>query len=141
MHIVFSTKGRANLIFADMQERLWAFVGGIARQNEMTANVIGGTDNHLHLLLSLSSTVPIAKAVQLIKGGSSKWVHDTFPQCDSFAWQEGYGAFSVSTSMIDSVTDYIGGQMRHHRVRTFEEEFVELLERHGVEYDSRYVFD
>jgi len=80
------------------------------------------------------------RAVQLIEGGSSKWVHDTFPCQKKFGWQEGYGAFSVSASQVPKTIAYINNQKEHHRKKTFQEEFLELLKKHGIEYDSRYVF-
>jgi REP element-mobilizing transposase RayT len=101
---------------------------------------IGGTRDHIHALLSLTSSMGFAKAVQLIKGGSSKWVHDMFPKHRDFAWQEGYGAFSVSVSQVARTVAYIQNQKEHHRIKTFQEEFRELLDRHGIEYDSRYLF-
>jgi REP element-mobilizing transposase RayT len=97
-HCVFSTKERRRLITPVLRERLWPFLGGIARQNEMKAIEIGGVEDHVHILLSLPSTMAISKSLQLIKGGSSKWVHETFPEPRLFAWQEEYGAFSVSFS-------------------------------------------
>jgi REP element-mobilizing transposase RayT len=106
----------------------------------MRALAVGGTDDHLHALLSLPSTMAIAKAVQLIKGGSSKWIHDTFPSLRRFAWQEGYGAFSVSSSQVNKTIAYIDNQKEHHRKRSFQEEFIQLLVKHGIEYDPRYVF-
>ena len=106
-HCVFSTKERRPLITPALRERLWPFLGGIARQNEITALAIGGVEDHVHILLSLPSTVAIAKALQLIKGGSSKWVHETFPEHRLFAWQEKYGAFSVSVSQLDKIIQYI----------------------------------
>jgi putative transposase len=90
-HCAFSTKGRRPWITADLQARLWPFMGGIARKNDMKALVVGGVEYHAHILVSLPSTMPIARAIQLIKGGSSKWVHETLPECGDFAWQEGYG--------------------------------------------------
>lgn len=99
-HIIFSMQQRTPAILAESRERLWSFIGGIARKNEMKALVIGGTADHVHILLSLPATMALSKAVQLIKGGSSKWVHDTFPNQRRFAWQEGYGAFSVSVSHL-----------------------------------------
>jgi len=96
--------------------------------------------DHVHVLLSLPATLSVAKAIQLIKGGSSKWIHDQFPQYRKFAWQDGYGAFSVSASQVKSVTNYIKGQKEHHRKRTFEEEFLEFLDKYAVEYDRRYLF-
>lgn len=140
IHAVFSTKERKNLIPSDVQPRLWAYLGGIARENGMRAVAAGGTDNHAHVLLSLPSTMPISKALQLIKGGSSGWVHETFPLCRSFEWQEGYGAFSVGQSMIGATVEYIKNQRRHHQTTTFEEEFITFLDRHQVEYDPQYVF-
>src|SRR5436190_17279619 len=94
-HCVFSTKNRAKIITSELQERLWPYMGGIARDNGMKALAIGGIEDHVHLLLSLPSTLAIAKAIQWIKGNSSKWVHETFPDLAHFAWQEGYGAFSI----------------------------------------------
>ena len=99
-HCVFSTKQRRNTITPDLQERLWPYFGGIARENKMRALSVGGIEDHVHVLLSLPSTMPISKAMHLIKGGSSKWVHDTFPEHHAFAWQEGYGAFSIGVSHV-----------------------------------------
>jgi putative transposase len=115
-------------------------MGGIARENGMKALAIGGTQDHVHTLLSLPATISVAKAIQLIKGGSSKWIHDQLPKYRKFEWQDGYGAFSVSASQIETVVRYIDEQKEHHRKRTFEEEFLEFLDKHGVEYDRRYVF-
>ena len=140
LHCVFSTKGRRRLITADLQERLWPFLGGIAREQGFKALAIGGVEDHVHLLLSLPATLPIAKAIQLVKGASSKWVHDTFPKHRGFAWQEGYGAFSIGVSQVDATTKYIRSQAEHHRKTTFQEEFRMFLKRHGIEYDERYVW-
>lgn len=89
LHSIFSTKTRRNLIPADVQPRLWAYIGGIARDNDITALAVGGTDNHVHALLAIPATLTIAKAMQLIKGGSSLWLRATFPTLAGFAWQEG----------------------------------------------------
>ena len=140
-HCVFSTKERQSLISPQLRERLWPFLGGIARQNEMTAMEIGGMPNHVHLLLSLPSTLSIAKAMQLIKGGSSKWVHDTFPEHRRFGWQVKYGAFSVSVSRLDETVAYIKNQEEHHRRMTFQEEFVIFLKKHQITYDERYLWE
>ena len=140
-HCVFSTKERRPLITPPLRERLWPFLGGIARQNKMKALEIGGVEDHIHLLLSLSATLPISKAMQLIKGGSSKWVHEIFPEHRLFAWQEKYGAFSVSVSQLDHIVQYIKGQEEHHRKMTFREEFLALLNKHRIEYDERYLWD
>ena len=140
MHCTFSTKERYPFIDSELESRLWPYIGGIARQNKMKALAIGGIEDHLHALLSLPAMMSFAKAVQLIKGGSSKWIHDTIPKYRKFSWQEGYGAFSVSASQVERTIAYINGQKEHHRRRTFKEEFLMLLEKHGIEYDSRYLF-
>ena len=106
----------------------------------MKALAIGGKNDHIHALLSLPATMSFAKAVQLIKGGSSKWMHDTFAKYRRFEWQEGYAAFSVSTSQFARTIAYINNQKEHHRKKTFEEEFIQLLDGHGIAYDKRYVF-
>ena len=140
-HCVFSTKERRPLIAPSLQERLWPFLGGIARQNKMKAIEIGGVPDHVHVLLSLPSTLAIAKALQLIKGGSSKWVHDTFREHWRFGWQVKYGAFSVSVSQLDKTIQYIRNQEAHHRKMTFQEEFVALLKKHRIAYDERYLWE
>ncbi|HWW03573.1 MAG TPA: IS200/IS605 family transposase [Candidatus Acidoferrum sp.] len=140
-HCVFSTKDRRPLIKQSLQERLWPFLGGIARQNGMKAMEIGGVADHVHLLLSLPSTLSIAKALQFIKGGSSKWVHETFPQHPLFGWQIKYGAFAVSVSLLDKTIRYIQSQAEHHRSMTFQEEFLSLLKKHRIAYDERYLWE
>jgi putative transposase len=140
-HCVFSTKERRPQITASLQERLWPFLGGIARQNNMRAIEIGGVPDHVHMLISLPPTIPIAKAMQLIKGGSSKWVHETFPEQRLFGWQVKYGAFSVSVSQIDKIVSYIKSQPEHHRRTSFQEEFLALLKKHRIEYDERYLWE
>jgi putative transposase len=135
---VFSTKGRARLIPSAMQPRLWAFAGGIARKNGFKALTIGGTDDHLHVLLSLPPAMPLAKAVQLLKGASSRRMNETCR--NRFAWQEGYGAFSIGISQRGDTVRYIEAQAEHHRKRDFQAEFVAFLKRNGVEYDPRFVW-
>jgi len=139
-HVVFSTHERRATIHEEFREKLWAYVGGIARKNGMKAIAVGGTSDHLHVLLSIPATIALAKAVQLIKGGSSKWVHDHYPQHRAFAWQEGYGAFSVGISQVEETVAYILNQEKHHRRRTFQEEFLAFLKKHKIEYDPRYVW-
>jgi putative transposase len=139
-HCVFSTKERAKLITPELQERLWPYMGGIARDNGMTALAIGGIEDHVHILLSLPSTLALAKAIQLVKGNSSKWLHETFPHMSHFAWQEGYGAFSIGISQLDTTITYIQNQQKHHRRKTFQEEFLSFLKKHHIEYDPRFVW-
>ena len=141
MHCVFSTKDRHKTMSPQFQERLWPYVGGIARKNAIKALEVGGVEDHMHLLLSLPATMGVAKAMQLLKGGSSKWVHDNFPRLRAFAWQEGYGAFSIGKSQMADTVDYIRSQERHHRRITFQEEFLAFLKKHEIEYDERYIWD
>lgn len=105
----------------------------------MKALIIGGTDDHVNLLLSLPSTKPIAKAMQEIKSSSSKWMRE---QCrvKDFAWQEGYGAFSISQSLISVILQYIANQQEHHKKHDYQEEFLAILKKHQIEYDPRYVW-
>jgi REP element-mobilizing transposase RayT len=140
-HCVFSTKQRRPLISAPLRDRLWPYLGGIARENGMKALEIGGVQDHVHVILSLPSTRCLAKALQLLKGGSSKWVHDNFPEHRLFGWQVKYGSFSVSVSQLDKTIQYIRNQEAHHRRMTFQEEFLALLKRHRVEYDPRYLWE
>ncbi len=138
IHCVFSTKQRHNSIPTEIQARLWSFVGGIARKNGFKAVAVGGTANHVHILLSLPTTMPLAKAVQLLKGGSSKWMNETGN--GNFAWQEGYGAFTVGISQQRHTIEYINSQAKHHEKRSFEEEFLAFLKKHGIDYDPKYVW-
>jgi len=140
VHFVFSTKDRQKIITSDFRERLWAFLGGIARENKMKALAVGGTADHIHILLTLPATITIAKAIQLLKGGSSKWVHETFPMHRHFAWQQGYGAFSINVSRTKDTLAYIHRQDQHHRTKSFEAEFLIFLKAHGIEYDERYIW-
>lgn len=103
----------------------------------MKALAIGGVSDHVHMLLSIPTTLSTAKAVQLLKGNSSKWIHQTFPKLRTFEWQEGYGAFSIGISAVDATIAYIRNQTEHHRTHTFREEFMSMLRRHGFEYDER----
>jgi REP element-mobilizing transposase RayT len=138
IHCVFSTKERRSLIKDEFQPRLWSFLGGIARKNGFKTIAIGGTTNHVHILLSIPATIPLSKAVQLLKGGSSKWINEI--EGGRFAWQEGYGAFTVGISQEADTIRYINSQREHHRRRSFEEEFVAFLNKHRIEYDPKYVW-
>jgi len=139
-HCVWSTHERRKTVSHDLRERFFPYMGGIARENDMKTLAIGGMDDHVHVLLSVPAVLSVAKAIQLIKGGSSKWIHDTFPSRRDFAWQEGYGAFSISVTHVRQAIQYINRQEEHHRKKTFEEEFLGLLKKHGIKYDERYVW-
>jgi len=135
IHYVFGVKHREKLITETLAERLYPYMAGIARENGMKTLAIGGTKDHVHILLSLPTTISIAKAIQLIKGGASKWIHDTFPEMRHFAWQEGYGAFSIGVSQAPDTIEYIARQKEHHRVKTFQEEYAAFLKKHGMDFD------
>ncbi len=135
MHVVFSTKGRARLIPAEIQSDLWAYLGGIARFRGMTALAVNGVEDHAHLLLSLPATMPLAKAVQLLKAGSSKWLNE---RLSGSQWQEGYGAFSIGVAQLDATRSYIKRQAEHHKRRDFQAEFLAFLKKHRIDYDPRY---
>lgn len=141
MHCVFSTKNRAPMITPDLQQRLYDYIGGIARKNKMTLLAAGGMFDHIHLLLSLPRTLDIAHAMQLIKGGSSKWIHDEFSDHRSFEWQEGYGAFSIGIGEVERTVKYIANQAEHHKNKDFQTEYISFLDAHAIEYDLRYVLD
>lgn len=113
-------------------------MGGIARAHGAKALAIGGMEDHVHILLSLPATIPIAKAVQLIKAGSSKWMREQKGQ-RLFAWQEAYGAFNVGVSQVNATIQYIINQAEHHKKKTFSEEFISFLDKHAIDYNERYV--
>ena len=138
---VFSTKERRPMITPELQSRLFQYMGGIARENKIKLLAAGGIADHVHLLISGHATISISKALQLIKGGSSKWIHETFPKHRMFEWQEGYGAFSIGISDVERTINYINNQAEHHGKMDFKKEFLAFLKRHEIEYDERYIFD
>ena len=140
-HFVFSTAGRRNLVPQDNLSRLHAYMGGIVGNLKGTAISVGGTANHAHVLAILPPTFAPAKAVGAIKANSSGWAHVTFPTMADFRSQEGYAAFTVSRSQSEKVAVYIQNQAAHHETQTFEEELIAFYERHGIDYDPRFVFD
>jgi REP element-mobilizing transposase RayT len=139
-HIVFSTKNRARHIKPEIERRVWEYIGGIARENKMTALQVGGIEDHIHALILAPPALAPSKIVQLLKGGSSLWIHTEFPELRNFAWQDGYGAFSVNKSILADVERYIQNQRAHHQKMSFQEEYLEFLNKHGVDYDERYVW-
>ena len=140
LHLVFSTKDRQPLLAAEIQPRLHAYLAGTLNAISCPAIQVGGMPDHVHLLLRLSSTIPVADVVKAAKIESSKWMKENANQ-PQFAWQAGYGVFSVSASQVESVTQYITNQAEHHRTRTFQDEFRKFLENHQLEYDEAYVWD
>jgi REP element-mobilizing transposase RayT len=139
-HIIFSTKNRHPWINPQIEQRLWEYLGGIARQHKMSALQIGGAPDHIHSLILAPATLSPSQIAQRLKGDSSKWIHGTFSGFRKFAWQDGYGAFTVSKSQLPPSIQYIQNQKEHHRKRTFQEEFLALLQKHGIQYDERYLW-
>jgi len=139
-HFVFSTKNRRDLISPDIENRVWSYIGGIARNRGATALQVGGIANHIHALIGSPPALAPSKIAQWIKADSSYWIHQEFPFLHDFAWQDGYGVFSVCKSHAPNVIEYIKNQRDHHERSTFEDEFVQLLKLHEIEYDERYLF-
>jgi putative transposase len=131
VHVVFSTKGRARAIREELQPKLWAYMAGIARNHGMHALAIGGMDDHVHALVHIPGSMSIAKAVQVLKANSSRWINAG--RKSRFEWQEGYAAFSVSRSQIPRLMKYIANQKEHHKKRDFAAELAVLLKKHGLE--------
>ncbi len=141
LHIIFSTKERQPLITPDLAPRLYEYLGGVVRGNGCCLTTSGGVADHVHLLVTIDRVITIADLVRELKAASSRWIHDTFPQLGGFAWQSGYGAFSVSVSQIEVVKAYIARQAEHHKTVTFQDEYRVFLKKHGLEWDERYVWD
>ena len=139
-HFIFSTKNREPWIVPDIEQRVWPFIGGIARKHKMTALQVGGVDDHIHALVTAPPTIAPFQIAQYLKGESSKWIHEEFSELYKFGWQDGYGAFTVSKSNIPEVIRYIQNQREHHRRKTFQEEYLDFLRKSGIEYDERYLW-
>jgi REP element-mobilizing transposase RayT len=140
VHVVFSTKSRADLIAPDIEERLFAYISGIVEKNGCKLILANGTTNHIHRLISLGKTMDISDLIGDIKRASSLWAKENGGPA-AFYWQEGYGAFSIGQSQVAAVMKYISRQKQHHAKQDFKEEFRGLLKRYQVEYDERYVWD
>jgi REP element-mobilizing transposase RayT len=140
-HIVFSTKNRVSLNRKELQPDLYAYIGGIVRGEGGTLIEIGGIPDHVHLLAKLKPTVSISEMLKKIKANSSGWVNQEKLKMRKFGWQDGYAAFSVSESQVAVLRRYIREQEQHHRGQSYQDEFLALLERHGIEYDERYLWD
>jgi putative transposase len=140
-HLIFSTKGREPLLDSETRGRLFDYVGGILKDEGSRLLAAGGMPDHTHWLASLHQRSSVADVLRLIKTNSSKWLRLTFPEQERFAWQAGYGAFSVSLSNLEKVEAYLRGQEEHHRTVTFQQEYVNFLKKHGIAYDERYLWD
>ena len=139
-HVVFSTKERRPFITPELMPRLAGYVGGIIRAGAGNLLAANGSGDHLHMCVRLTQTVSLADSVRLIKTNSSKWIHGEVAGLRAFAWQDGYGAFTVSRSATDDVIRCIQAQAEHRQKMTFQEEFLSLLRKHDIEYDERYIW-
>ena len=137
IHCVFSTKDRRAIIKPEQQEKLWAYLLGIARNLGIESLAIGGTGDHVHVLVAIPAAASVAELMSKLKANSSRWMRE---HGTDFSWQEGYGAFSVGASQIGMVKNYIHHQAEHHKTRSFEEEFIALLQKYDVRYDPKYMF-
>jgi putative transposase len=141
VHLIFSTKQRQRLITEGVRQPLHAYMATVLQNFNCPPVLINTVEDHAHMLLELGRTVAISKAVEEVKTTSSKWVKTQGVGFAGFAWQSGYGAFSVSESNVTAVREYIANQREHHRIKSFQEEYREFLEKHGISFDERYVWD
>ncbi len=141
VHVVFSTKNRADLITSEVEPDLFAYIGGILNNNHSKLLAANGTMNHIHLLASLGKTISLSELVGDIKRGSSVWIKKEGSEFRNFHWQDGYGAFSIGQSQVEAVMRYIARQKEKHAKKSFEDEFRGFLKSYGIEYDERYVWD
>ncbi|MGH9897750.1 MAG: IS200/IS605 family transposase [Pyrinomonadaceae bacterium] len=138
-HLIFSTKERMSMISKEWRDNLHAYLGGIVKGLNGVPLAIGGADDHVHLLVGLKSSHRLDYFLRDLKADSSEWVHKEIEK-RKFAWQKGYGALSISPSNIEGVKRYIFNQEEHHRHKTFQEEYIELLQTSSIEYDERYLW-
>ena len=139
-HVVFSTAGRAPFLADAIRPDMHAYLGGILRELHAVPIAIGGTADHVHLLMRLPADLAVADCLRVVKTNSSRWAKERWPQRRSFAWQGGYGAFSVSESQRGAVISYIQDQARHHRRISFQQEFLAMLKKHDLEFDEQYLW-
>lgn len=141
LHVVFSTKNREKTIVKSLRAELHAYLAGICRAKGSQAYRVGGTSDHVHIACTLPRTLTMAKLVEEIKKPSSSWMKQQSSGSPHFAWQAGYGIFSLGQSQLPVLIKYIDNQEEHHRTKSFKEELLEFLEKYGVEYDEKYLWD
>ena len=141
LHIIFSTKDRESWLDSDVRPRMHAYLAAVCRDLGAQLVRVGGVADHVHIVTTLPRTLSQAQMIERIKKVSSKWIKTLDARYRGFFWQGGYGAFSVSPSQLDAVLQYVDTQQEHHRTRTFQDEYRELLRRHGIDFDERYVWD
>lgn len=140
-HIVFSTKRRSKIIHDSLQKRLYQYIGGIVRAQNGHLIEIGGIEDHIHILATLSPTKAISDSIRDLKSNSSKWCNEMPSQTSRFEWQKGFGAFTVSHNHVEPVSRYIQNQREHHQTVTFEDEYIKFLEWHNLVFEKRYLFE
>ena len=141
IHIVFSTMHREDFIDENIENELFAYIAAICKDFESTSLQIGGTDNHIHILCLLSRKIALMKLVQEVKAHSSKWIKTKGKKYENFFWQDGYGGFSVSQRNLFATINYIKNQREHHKQQDFKTEFLEIIHKHEMEYDEKYLWD
>ena len=141
VHIIFSTKDRLPLIRQKIEDQLHSYIAGIFKEYSSPAIIIGGTDNHIHILCSLSKKISLSKVIENVKKSSSKWIKTVDPEYRKFYWQNGSGAFSIGASGKIATIKYIRNQKKHHRNKSFQEEFLKFLNKYRIKYDERYIWD
>ena len=141
IHIIFSTKNRQPLIYAPIESELHSYLAGICKALECYPLKVGGYNDHIHILCMLSKKIPLVTLIEEVKSNSSKWIKTKGQSLKTFYWQEGYGAFSVNPSQVDTVTEYISNQHQHHSKKTFQDEYRSFLKKYKVDFDERYVWD
>lgn len=141
IHIIFSTKNRQPFILPEIRKDLYDYIVGIARSCESHVHEIGGIEDHVHLLISLPRTLALCKILEEIKKGSSKWIKTKGSFFNDFAWQNGYGAFSIGQSNYENVRTYIQNQQEHHKKIAFQDEYRAILKKYHIIYDEKYVWD
>ena len=140
-HVVFATKYRKPAIAKTIQESVYKYIGGIIRDFQGSLDCVGGTEDHVHLLVSIPPKIAVSDAIRSIKSNSSRWVNEQEWSIRNFEWQKGYGAFTVSYSQMDHVRAYIDNQELHHRKLTFQEEYIDLLHKHDLNFELKYLFE
>jgi REP element-mobilizing transposase RayT len=139
-HIVFATKYRKRTIREDIRERLYEYIGGTLRAKKGHLIEIGGVEDHIHILAGLSPSLAVSDVIRDVKASASKWMREE-GRLDAFEWQKGYGAFTVSYDRVEAIRKYIRNQKEHHKTKTFQEEYIDFLERHGIEFRLEYLFE
>jgi REP element-mobilizing transposase RayT len=141
IHLVFSTKNRERFLTDAVRDSLHAYMATVLQNLGCAPVLINSEEDHVHILFELARTVSVSQAVEDVKKSSSRWIKTQGQEFAGFAWQAGYGAFAVSESNVETVRHYIAGQREHHRVKSFQEEYRQFLERHRIAFDERYVWD